>query len=137
MLPGVLEMLEDLDRSEEVVNLLLTGNTEAGAGRSCDTTALTSFFRRRCVLRRPRRARGIAQRARALADGAEHFYVIGDTPHDIDAGKAIGARTIAVATGSYDSAELAQHEPWLVLERIPRPVEFREIIGVGARVERP
>ena len=28
-------------------------------------------------------------------------FVIGDTPHDIECANAIGARTIAVATGGY------------------------------------
>lgn len=31
----------------------------------------------------------------------EKCYVIGDTPHDIRCGKAIGARVVAVASGGY------------------------------------
>jgi phosphoglycolate phosphatase-like HAD superfamily hydrolase len=56
-------------------------------------------------------------------------YVIGDTPHDIACGKAIAARTIAVATGSYDADQLAAHEPWLVLERLPGPATFRRLLA--------
>ena len=37
--------------------------------------------------------------------------VIGDTPRDIACGKALGARTIAVATGSCSRVELAGHAP--------------------------
>jgi phosphoglycolate phosphatase-like HAD superfamily hydrolase len=40
-----------------------------------------------------------------------HTYVIGDTPHDIECGKVINAKTIAVATGSYSDSELEQHNP--------------------------
>jgi len=36
---------------------------------------------------------------------------IGDTPHDIACGKAIGAKTIAVATGSYSVEQLAALNP--------------------------
>ncbi len=37
--------------------------------------------------------------------------VIGDTPRDIACGKALGARTIAVATGSWSRQKLAEHDP--------------------------
>ncbi|HEX8678760.1 MAG TPA: HAD hydrolase-like protein, partial [Chthoniobacterales bacterium] len=37
--------------------------------------------------------------------------VIGDTGHDIACGKIFGARTIAVATGSWTREQLAEHEP--------------------------
>ena len=49
----------------------------------------------------------IARRALPLAAGAELVYVIGDTPADVECGKAIGARTLAVATGSHSVADLA------------------------------
>ena len=38
----------------------------------------------------------------------EHTVVIGDTPRDVDCGLAIGARTLAVATGSFSSSQLAK-----------------------------
>ena len=37
---------------------------------------------------------------------AENVFVIGDTPHDIACGKAIGAGTIAIATGQYSARDL-------------------------------
>jgi len=41
--------------------------------------------------------------------------VIGDTPKDIAAAKAIGAESLAVATGGYGVADLAAHAPtWVV-----------------------
>jgi phosphoglycolate phosphatase-like HAD superfamily hydrolase len=46
----------------------------------------------------------------------EHVFVIGDTPHDIACGKAIGARTIAVATGRFSVEQLRSHTPTAVLE---------------------
>ena len=41
----------------------------------------------------------------------ENIFVIGDTPHDIDCGRAIGAKTVAIATGSFSSEQLAAHQP--------------------------
>ena len=43
--------------------------------------------------------------------------VIGDTPHDITCGRAIGARVLAVATGGCPMEELKAHKPdWLVAD---------------------
>jgi phosphoglycolate phosphatase-like HAD superfamily hydrolase len=45
----------------------------------------------------------------------EEIIVIGDTPHDIRCGRAIGARVLAVATGGSEFSELKQHTPdWCV-----------------------
>jgi len=41
----------------------------------------------------------------------QNTWVIGDTPLDIDCGKAISARTIAVATGNYSLEELKVYGP--------------------------
>ncbi|NQU05582.1 MAG: HAD hydrolase-like protein, partial [Calditrichaeota bacterium] len=41
----------------------------------------------------------------------QNTWVIGDTPLDIDCGKAINAKTIAVATGNYSVEELGQYNP--------------------------
>jgi phosphoglycolate phosphatase-like HAD superfamily hydrolase len=43
-------------------------------------------------------------------------FVIGDTPHDIEAGRAAGYFTIAVATGSHTVEELLAQRADLVLE---------------------
>jgi phosphoglycolate phosphatase-like HAD superfamily hydrolase len=42
-----------------------------------------------------------------LSRGACRVLVIGDTPRDIAAAQAIGVECIAVATGSFEAAELA------------------------------
>jgi phosphoglycolate phosphatase-like HAD superfamily hydrolase len=137
VMPGVREVLEDLSDRDDVVNLLLTGNIEAGAWAKLGYYGLDGYFPAGgAFCAGPGEREEIARRARALADGAEQLYVIGDTPHDIAAGKAVGARTIAVATGSYAAEELARSEPWVVLERIPEPAEFRRLVGLPARVER-
>ena len=77
----------------------------------------------------PNKPAMIARRALPLANGSTP-YVIGDTPHDVGCGKAIGARTIAVATGSYAREALEAHEPWCTLDALPAPDAFREIVAV-------
>jgi phosphoglycolate phosphatase-like HAD superfamily hydrolase len=134
VMPGVRDVLEALDGRADVVNLLLTGNIEAGAWAKLRHYDLDRFFPAGGAFCAGRGERAeIAHRALALADGAERTYLIGDTPHDIAAGKTIGARTIAVATGSYTADALAEHEPWSVLECIPAPPVFRELIGLNGR----
>ena len=76
-------------------------------------------------------ARATAHHGGKIAFAPENIWVIGDTPHDIDCANAIGARTIAVATGGYSLAELQAHGAWRVLEQLPPPNEFLAMIGVG------
>ena len=42
--------------------------------------------------------------------------IIGDTPADVDCGRALGARAIAVATGRYEVEELRSHGPAAVFQ---------------------
>jgi phosphoglycolate phosphatase len=44
--------------------------------------------------------------------------VIGDTPHDVDCGHALGARVVAVTTGGATRAELEAHRPARVLDSL-------------------
>ena len=50
-------------------------------------------------------------KAQARFGALDGVVVIGDTPRDIACGKAGGARTIAVATGSWSLEQLIRHEP--------------------------
>jgi phosphoglycolate phosphatase-like HAD superfamily hydrolase len=130
VMPGVREALEDLHDDPDVRNLLLTGNIEAGAAAKLAHYGLAEFFTEGgafCV--GPGERAEIARRALPLANGVASF-VIGDTPADVECGKEIGARTVAVATGSFSLEALAQHEPWLLLERIPAPATFAELLGL-------
>ena len=45
----------------------------------------------------------------------DEILVVGDTPRDIQCGRAIQARVLAVGTGGSTMGELSQHKPdWLV-----------------------
>jgi phosphoglycolate phosphatase-like HAD superfamily hydrolase len=131
-MPGVREVLEDLDGDPRVANLLLTGNVERGAYAKLAHYGLDGFFPRGgafCVGAGDRVE--VARRAAALTAPGDEVYVIGDTPADVECGKAIEARTIAVATGSYGLDALRATAPWAALERLPGPAAFRALVGLG------
>ena len=54
----------------------------------------------------------------------ERIFVLGDTPHDITCGKAIGAKTVAIATGGYTRRQLAAYAPDILFE------DFSDVAGV-------
>jgi phosphoglycolate phosphatase len=133
VLEGIREVLEDLAPRDDVRSYLLTGNTPTGARAKLRHYDLDGFFAGDegafCIDHGSRT--DIARRALPLAEGADQIYVIGDTPADVECGKAIGARTIAVASGWHSPEQLATTEPWALLERMPTPEEFRRLIGIG------
>lgn len=131
VMPGVRDILDDLSARDDVVNLLLTGNIEAGADAKLAHYGLDRYFRAGgvfCV--GPGERAEIARRALPLANGSP-AYVIGDTPADVECGKAIEALTVAVATGSFSVEELEASTPWAVLAELPAPARFRALIGLG------
>jgi len=136
VLPGVLEILQELEKRTDVLSLLLTGNIEAGAKAKLTYYGLDGYFRGGGFSDVGADRKAIARSALTLAEGMlgaiapEKTYVIGDTPHDIHCGKAINARVVAVASGSYQLEELAEHEPWLSLPFLPEPGEFMAKIGL-------
>jgi phosphoglycolate phosphatase len=141
VLPNVRENLEALSARDDVVNMLLTGNIEGGAEAKLRHYGLWEFFRAGGAFStegcdRPaiaRRARELAAKHGGEVPAGERMVVIGDTPHDVRCGKAIGARTVAVASGPrYSLGELEACEPWLALEELPRPDELEELLGTAA-----
>jgi phosphoglycolate phosphatase-like HAD superfamily hydrolase len=123
LLPGVKDLLPRLQARPQNVLALLTGNLRRGAQLKLAHYGIWDFFEFGAFAddHHDRNELGpFAQhRARekhAINFGAADIDVIGDTPHDIACGKAIGARTIAVATGSFSRVQLAAHRPDMILD---------------------
>jgi phosphoglycolate phosphatase len=118
LLPGVLDLLKKLKGRKSVVLGLLTGNLSRGAELKLDHYGVWHFFEFGAFAddHYDRNELGAFARARAKEKhgrefSSEEIDVIGDTPRDIACGKALGARTIAVATGTWSREKLAQHNP--------------------------
>jgi phosphoglycolate phosphatase-like HAD superfamily hydrolase len=135
VLPNVREILESLRGRDDVRSYLLTGNTRGGATAKLTHYDLLKYFVDGAFAEDAGARSTIATRALELARRAgpvddEGVFVIGDTPHDIECAKAIGARTIAVATGGYSLEELEAHDPWRAFEELPLPAEFTRLIAL-------
>ena len=133
VLPNVREILESLNRRPDVRSYLLTGNTRGGARAKLTHYDLFKYFVDGAFAEDAGNRASIATRALALARSAgpvgdDTVFVVGDTPHDIECANAIGARTVAVATGGYTRDELAALRPWKVFDTLPAAEEFERLI---------
>jgi phosphoglycolate phosphatase-like HAD superfamily hydrolase len=120
VLPGVVQLLEQLTARDDVAIGLLTGNVREAARRKLEHYKLWHWFpfggfgdvhTDRCDIA-----------AAALAAGREHLggngsathgqlVVIGDTLNDITCARSIGARCVAVPTGQTSAETLRSGEP--------------------------
>jgi phosphoglycolate phosphatase-like HAD superfamily hydrolase len=114
-LPGAREALAALGRSDSVVQSLLTGNVQPNALLKLASFELDGYLdldvggfgsdnRHRPSLVEVARAKAEGKYGTAFAGPAT--VLVGDPPLDVDAGRAGGARVVAVATGPYGVAEL-------------------------------
>src|SRR5437660_1183671 len=136
LLPGVLQLLEKLKSRRHVVLALLTGNVSRGARLKLEHYGVWHFFefgafaddhRDRNQLGRFARARAKEKHDREFA--ASEIDVIGDTPRDIACGRALGARTIAVATGTWSRDELAKHQPDFLIDDLSDLKSIMDTLG--------
>jgi phosphoglycolate phosphatase len=118
VLAGIHDALKAIHAHAEIHQALLTGNIEAGAKLKLSFLGLWNYFEFGAfaddshirnelgpfALRRAKEKLGIDF-------PPERVWIIGDTPHDVACGKAIGAKTIAVATGAFSMAELSALNP--------------------------
>jgi len=131
--PGVMELLDLLAATPDVYLAIGTGNIERGARIKLKRVGIDHFFPVGgfCTDSESRPAILSA----AFANSSVYYdhpfapadtWVIGDTPLDIQSGKAIGANTIGVATGGIPYAELERQRPTALftdLTDIPRFLE--------------
>ena len=118
LLPGIITLLDKIKDRRDCVLALLTGNLAAGAQLKLSHYGVWHYFGFGAFAddHHIRNELGPVAQARALTIHGELFpperiYVIGDTPRDIECGKAFGAVTVAVATGHCSREELKSHSP--------------------------
>ena len=113
VMPGVRELLDVLSTRDDVFLGLVTGNFEEGARIKLEYFDLWRFFK--CGAFGDDAADRNALVPFALRRAADcglspvpsdHVFVVGDTPLDVACAHAVGARSIAVATGSFTAEQL-------------------------------
>jgi len=138
-LPGAREALVALGRTEGVVQSLLTGNLQPNALLKLASFELDghldfevggfgSDHHHRPSLVEVARAK--AERKYGTSFPGTATVLVGDTPLDVAAGRAGGARVVAVATGPYRAGELRSTEADAVLEDLRTTEDvLRAILG--------
>jgi phosphoglycolate phosphatase-like HAD superfamily hydrolase len=113
LMPGIMPLLQALRGHDGSELALLTGNFEAAAYLKLGALGIAEFFPWGAFgeesAERAELARLAMRRAeeRAIPPHIrDRAVVIGDTPHDVDCARAVGARVLAVATGSYSVEQL-------------------------------
>lgn len=118
VLAGVRDIVIAAHARPDIAQGLLTGNLRRGAQTKLGHHGLWDYFPFGGFADDSEHRNEISPHAlrRALEHTKTTFapdrvWVIGDTPHDIECGRVIGARTLAVATGGHTMEQLAAHQP--------------------------
>jgi phosphoglycolate phosphatase len=141
VLPGVIELLDQLALADHVSLGLLTGNIALGAKAKLSHYQLFDRFHfggygddwtDRCdIAVAALKAARTYSNGHAPADGK--VIVVGDTPADITCARAIDAYAVAVATGGATLEDLRRAEPDLLVRDLTDTSELlRQIHGAAA-----
>ncbi|HXW07666.1 MAG TPA: HAD family hydrolase [Vicinamibacterales bacterium] len=113
VMPGIREILDELDARQDVFLGLLTGNFEQGARIKLEHFDLWRYFRCGAFGDDSPDRNALVPFALERARGcglpeipSDRIYVVGDTPHDVACARAVGAVPLGVATGSFSEDQL-------------------------------
>lgn len=139
LMPGVKELLNQLNASQNIVLGLLTGNFFKAAKIKLIYFDLWHYFicgaygddgiqRRDLVPVAIKRARDLGKDIQSVTQ----VIIVGDTPLDIECATSTGAFSIAVATGYFSTSALRSHGAGHVMSDLQDSGAFIKIInGVG------
>jgi phosphoglycolate phosphatase-like HAD superfamily hydrolase len=136
ILPGIPELLNALASRANILLGLGTGNLEKGAQIKLARADLMRFFRfggfGSDAEARPEVLRTGARRGEAIAGHAispSDIIVIGDHIRDVQAGQAIGATTVAVASGPMSYDELTATDPHFIFQDLSDTAAVLKVLG--------
>jgi phosphoglycolate phosphatase len=135
VLPGIRAALDAVAAHPDLHQGLLTGNIREGARLKLEHVGIWQYFefgafaddsadRNKLgpfALRRAKEKLGVDF-------PPDHVFIIGDTPHDIACGQAIGAKTIGVGTGTFLPEDLAACGATHVLRDLTDTAAFLRIV---------
>jgi pyrophosphatase PpaX len=112
--PGVVDLIRRLhDRGHPMA--IVSSKIEAGIRRSLDYIGVTDCFGALIGIEATEKHKPnpepVLLALEKLGASATHAWFIGDSPHDIYAGRAAGVKTIGVLTGPYDRETMEAAQP--------------------------
>ncbi len=129
-LPGVIEFLSRLNKNKENRLGVVTGNEPEMAEKTLSQSGLKPYFSFCCGDDGHTKGRTeIVRQALKEAGKVEKVVVLGDTHYDIEAGKAVGAYTVGVATGSGTFAGLSETGADLVISSMTEYGKILEMVN--------
>jgi phosphoglycolate phosphatase-like HAD superfamily hydrolase len=141
LLPGVQSLLDGLCNDQRFHLGLLTGNYREGAMLKLQAFDLHHYFVEGafgCDAEDRNHLGPIAMKRMSQAMQRsyepEQTIIIGDTPRDVACARACGAKCLAVATGAFSEAALADHTPWALRADL---ADTSEIIRALATAKSP
>ncbi len=136
VLPGVHAVLAAAAAHGGIAQGLLTGNLRRGARAKLEHHGLWTRFAFGAFADDSESRNELGPHAVRRAEAAhgvrfapDRVWIIGDTPHDIACGRAIGARTLALGTGGLDLEHLRRHGPTAVLPDLADTPAVMRIFG--------
>ncbi|MBI3393192.1 MAG: haloacid dehalogenase-like hydrolase [Nitrospirae bacterium] len=135
LLPGVERVLDDLARRPGVAIGLLTGNIEDGARVKLSFFGIWERFALGAYGSDDEERKNLvpfaverAARRHGRRPSASDVWLVGDTPNDIAAARAHGARVLAVASGPHTLEELKSHAPDAAVRSLDEPEGLARLI---------
>ena len=137
LIPGVPPLLDGLAGRSDVTLGLLTGNIRETAFWKLEAVGMDRHFsfgafgcddgdRGKLPPVAVRRAQQHTGRTFVGSD----VVIIGDTPHDIQCGRGIGAFSVGVCTGSYERSALESHRPNVLFDTLQDTEAFvQHVVG--------
>src|ERR1700722_2336768 len=131
--PGARMLLYRLSR-RGITAGLVTGNLTRIGWKKMESAGLRQYLRFGAFAELARDRAGLVRiavrqaRKEGWIDAKSRISLIGDHPNDINAAKANGVRSIAVATGLVGTEELAEHHPDVLTPDL-RSLTMEELFG--------
>jgi phosphoglycolate phosphatase len=131
--PGARMLLYKLSR-RGVIAGLVTGNLTRIGWKKMEQAGLRQYLRFGAFAELARDRAGLVRiavrqaRKEGWIDADSRIALIGDHPNDVNAAKANGVRSIAVATGLVGAEELRRHSPDVLVPDL-RSLSIEELLG--------
>jgi phosphoglycolate phosphatase len=137
VLPGVITLLEKIDRDPMYRSALLTSNLKVGAYAKLESVGLCSYFEFGGFGDEPGEKWDAAEKCISLAEEKystifprEKIYLIGDSCYDVSCARRLGIQSVAVATGWVPGEQLLASGPDHFFENLAETERVLKVIGL-------